>query len=324
MRVDGIGGRFVGGEARALVRFLDGGPALPPGRRDHLTARGVLVANAETFAQTAVLLRLGARGFADTGTRTEPGTVLLTVGGAVARPGVVEIPLGTPLGIVLQAAGAGTSVRSSPAATTARGWHRSPTSRSRGAGLAAAGGSLGAGVLLAVDAATCALGELRRVTRLAGRAVGGPVRAVPVRPARPRRRRPRAGARRSRAASTTRYGTRDVVDGRGACSPPGRHRPLRRLGAARPAGRARTSTAPAAAAVRCSAGCRWVRHDRAHVDWTRCDGHGLCAALLPTGSPVTTGDSRSSPAPTSAAGRAQDVRRVVAVCPALALRLSAR
>lgn len=156
-------GRFVAGEARALVRGLRGGPALPPGRREHLAAAGVLVANAETYAQTAVLVRLGARDFAATGTRAEPGTVLLTVGGAVERPGVVEVPLGTPLGVVLRAAGAH-DVR----AVVSGGYHGTwteprpevPVSR---AGLAAAGASLGAGVLLAVDSATCALGELSRI-----------------------------------------------------------------------------------------------------------------------------------------------------------------
>jgi ferredoxin len=58
------------------------------------------------------------------------------------------------------------------------------------------------------------------------------------------------------------------------------------------------------------------------IDWTRCDGHGLCAALLPDrveldewGFPalrqtaVTTSDR-------------QDVRRAVAACPALALYLT--
>ncbi|MGH8960520.1 MAG: hypothetical protein ACRDWT_04840 [Jatrophihabitantaceae bacterium] len=39
-----------------------------------------------TFAQLAVLVRLGSRRFADTGTRHEPGITLLTVGGAVSRP----------------------------------------------------------------------------------------------------------------------------------------------------------------------------------------------------------------------------------------------
>jgi NADH:ubiquinone oxidoreductase subunit F (NADH-binding) len=164
IRVVRTEGRFIGGEARALVRGLDGGPAVPPGRREHLTAVGVLVANAETFAQTAVLLRRGARNFAETGTHSEPGTALVTIGGAVGRPGVVELPLGTPLGILLSAAQS-----AAPAAIVTGGYHGGwvvpnaeiPLSRS---GLASAGGSFGAGVLCVLDGATCALGELARVT----------------------------------------------------------------------------------------------------------------------------------------------------------------
>lgn len=156
-------GRFVGGEARALVRGLDGGPAVPPGRRTPPTATGTLVSNAETFAQTAVLLRRGVRGYAETGTREEPGTVLLTVGGAVDRPGVVEAPLGTPLGILLAAAQAAPS-RALVVGGYHGGWLQPhPEIRLSRAGLAAAGGSLGAGVIQVVDDATCALGELARV-----------------------------------------------------------------------------------------------------------------------------------------------------------------
>jgi ferredoxin len=57
------------------------------------------------------------------------------------------------------------------------------------------------------------------------------------------------------------------------------------------------------------------------IDWTRCDGHGLCAALLPEhiaiddwGYPVLDRD-RVTPVATTR------VRRAVAACPALALRL---
>jgi ferredoxin len=58
------------------------------------------------------------------------------------------------------------------------------------------------------------------------------------------------------------------------------------------------------------------------IDWTRCDGHGLCAELLPDrisrdewGFPIIAGRV-VRPAELRA------VRRAVALCPALALRLS--
>ncbi|HTZ43662.1 MAG TPA: ferredoxin [Jatrophihabitans sp.] len=60
---------------------------------------------------------------------------------------------------------------------------------------------------------------------------------------------------------------------------------------------------------------------RLQIDWTRCDGHGLCAALLPDsigrddwGYPVLD-ERRLAGEPVAA------VKRAVACCPALALRL---
>jgi NADH:ubiquinone oxidoreductase subunit F (NADH-binding) len=164
VRIERIEGGFLAGEARAVVRALAGGPRVPPGRRTPPTEHGRLVSNVETFAQLAILVRLGARGFADTGTRIEPGTTLLTIGGTAQRQGVVEIPLGAPLGIVLRAAHA------EPARFVVTGGYHGTWLRpvadialSR-EGLRAAWASLGAGVLLAVDDSTCALGELARVT----------------------------------------------------------------------------------------------------------------------------------------------------------------
>ncbi len=56
------------------------------------------------------------------------------------------------------------------------------------------------------------------------------------------------------------------------------------------------------------------------VDWTRCDGHGLCAALLPGritlddwGFPLIAEQGYEDPE--------GDERRAVLACPALALRL---
>ncbi len=59
------------------------------------------------------------------------------------------------------------------------------------------------------------------------------------------------------------------------------------------------------------------------IDWTRCDGHGLCAAVLPErisrddwGYPVVTDHAVPDNAVRSA-------RRAAGLCPSLALRLSA-
>jgi NADH:ubiquinone oxidoreductase subunit F (NADH-binding) len=156
VRVEQVYAGFVGGEARALVRGLSGGPAMPPGRRVHLTQHGTLLSNVETFAHVAVALRLGAHRYRDSGTHAEPGTTLLTVGGAVARPGVVEVPLGTSLGIVLSAAGAAV-----PQAVVVGGYHGTWLTRPD-IQLSHANG-LGAGVVSVLDGTTCALGELARV-----------------------------------------------------------------------------------------------------------------------------------------------------------------
>jgi ferredoxin len=59
------------------------------------------------------------------------------------------------------------------------------------------------------------------------------------------------------------------------------------------------------------------------IDWTRCDGHGLCAALLPERISL---DEWGFPVIAAAPVRSREltsVRRTIGVCPALALRLEA-
>jgi NADH:ubiquinone oxidoreductase subunit F (NADH-binding) len=219
LRVRVVTGGFVSGEARAVVRAINGGPALPTGRRTPPTSTGTFVSNAETFAQLAVLLRTGPQRFADTGTQTEPGTTLLTIGGAVGRPGVVEIPIGTPLGIVLAAAGAAEQLQAVVVGGYHGGWVAPiPQIRLSREGLAAAGGTLGAGVVLAVDQATCALGELARVANwLAGESAkqcgpcrfGLPALAADI-----------AALTTGRPAVASAFEHARVVTGRGACAHP--------------------------------------------------------------------------------------------------------
>ena len=64
---------------------------------------------------------------------------------------------------------------------------------------------------------------------------------------------------------------------------------------------------------------------RLHVDWTRCDGRGLCVELLPEtldrdewGYPVSVRGEREPGIDASAHGRA---KRAVKACPRLALSI---
>jgi ferredoxin len=57
------------------------------------------------------------------------------------------------------------------------------------------------------------------------------------------------------------------------------------------------------------------------IDWTRCDGHGLCALLLPE---TISTDDIGFPvvrSPRVAPQSLRHARRAVSACPALALRL---
>ncbi|MET9292684.1 NADH-ubiquinone oxidoreductase-F iron-sulfur binding region domain-containing protein [Streptomyces sp. NPDC003077] len=335
--------RFVSGEASALIRAADGGPPLPPGRRTRAAEAGLggaptLVSNTETFAQLAVAARLGARHYAATGTAEEPGTLLLTVSGAVPSPTVVEAPSGVPLGYILQSCAADPS----PTGVLVGGYHGAWLDAASAYeavvtrdALAARGGALGAGAVLPLPADACPLGETLRVAHwLAAESAGqcGPCRlGLPS----------LAGA-----LAGTLAGGREALEavrqaaqgvrGRGACKHPD--------GSARFVLSALTAFTDDLAAHVLGGGCGRETigvlplsapeadgtrdgqgaGGRLAVDWTLCEGHGLCAGLLPEavrldgdGYPVVA----DAPLPGRLRTRAQ---RAVRRCPALALRLEDR
>ncbi|MET0447535.1 MAG: NADH-ubiquinone oxidoreductase-F iron-sulfur binding region domain-containing protein [Aeromicrobium sp.] len=155
---------FVGGEIRAVIHRVDGDPAVPDGRRVLPHVRGIgqrptFASNVETFAQLALLSRLGVAEFARTGSPNEPGTSLLTLIGDTSRPGVVEVPNGTPLSSLLP---------SSSAPVLIGGYHGAWRPSADGvvverASLRAAGSPLGAGVIARPHPGTCVVDEVVRV-----------------------------------------------------------------------------------------------------------------------------------------------------------------
>jgi NADH:ubiquinone oxidoreductase subunit F (NADH-binding)/ferredoxin len=331
VRVLAVPDRFVSGEGGALVNAVNGKAALPPGRKVRASERGVgglptLLSNAETFAQIAVLSMLGPGGYCSAGLEDEPGTVLLTVGGSAARPAVVEAPAGTPLGEILDLCAAPPCE-----GVLVGGYHGAwlpaelaydlPVSRDR---LAAAGGTLGAGVVLPLSEGTCPLGEVAQVAAFLAKESSG--QCGPCMLGLP-------SIARSVAAIAQGSGGVDALDtarraaaavrGRGACKHPD--------GVFSFVVSALDVFADDLSAHLFRGSCgRPVRGElplgqddeaRLTVDWTRCRGHGLCAHLVPE---LIQPDEQGYPVPLDMAvpsWLSRQARQAVEMCPSLALRL---
>jgi NADH:ubiquinone oxidoreductase subunit F (NADH-binding) len=85
---------YVAGEASAVVRYVEGGPALPTAKPPRPDQRGYLVSNVDTLAQISLLA-------------TDPGpvTTRVTVSGGDRPPALYEVPRGTTLGELAAAHG---------------------------------------------------------------------------------------------------------------------------------------------------------------------------------------------------------------------------
>lgn len=172
LQVATVPGRYVASEETALVHWLSGGAPVPTFTPPRPYQRGVngrrtLVHNVETLAHLALLARYGDAWFRGIGTPQAPGSTLVTLSGSVARQGVYEIALGTPLREVLDLAGGPTEpVQALLVGGYGGAWIPAGTSLDlplTPAHLRAAGGVLGAGVIVALPAASCGLAETARV-----------------------------------------------------------------------------------------------------------------------------------------------------------------
>jgi NADH:ubiquinone oxidoreductase subunit F (NADH-binding) len=165
---------FIAGEASAVVNWAEHGVPTPTGRPPRLGGPGrgrppALVQNVETLAHLALILRHGADWFTSAGTPAEPGSMLVTLTGAVRRPGVYEIEIGTPVsGLVELAGGPATPLGALLIGGYFGTWAKPdavlPLPFSS-AGLAAAGASPGAGLVAALPSTVCGLAETARIAR---------------------------------------------------------------------------------------------------------------------------------------------------------------
>lgn len=167
--------RFVAGEESAAIRRIEGGPALPRDRTVVTAVAGVkgrptLVNNVETLAHLALIARFGPQWFRAVGEADDPGTMLVTMSGALHHHGVVEIPTGTLLSSVIEQSG-GTDP-GSVSAVLMGGYHGCwlPSGALAGARLSRAGlksleASPGAGIVHVLGAGECGLARTAEITR---------------------------------------------------------------------------------------------------------------------------------------------------------------
>jgi NADH-quinone oxidoreductase subunit F len=169
-------GAYICGEETALLESLEGKKGQPRFKPPFpanfgLYGRPTTVNNTETLSSVPAIMRNGGKWFADLGVPNSGGVKLFSVSGHVAKPGVFEIPMGTPFSELLAMAGGvrdgrrlkavipgGTSTPVVPGDVMMK------TNMDYDA-IAKSGTFLGSGGLIVIDDSACMVHALRRIAR---------------------------------------------------------------------------------------------------------------------------------------------------------------
>jgi NADH:ubiquinone oxidoreductase subunit F (NADH-binding) len=186
---------YLFGEEKALLEVIEGKEPLPrvlppfqhglfatapqlgwsaseaePGEAAGDAANPTLVNNVETLAQATWILAHGADEFRRLGTARSPGTMVYTLCGDVAAPGVFELPLGTTIRALIEDHAGGTA-SGRPVKMVCSGVANPVLSGDRldtpadFESLSAAGAGLGSAGFIVYDDETCALAVARLFSR---------------------------------------------------------------------------------------------------------------------------------------------------------------
>ena len=167
-------GAYICGEETALINSIEGYRGEPRNKppfpvESGLFRKPTVINNVETLANIPHIILEGAAAFASVGTPESTGTRLFCVSGAVQRPGVYEVPLGTTLGSLIDLAGgpSGRSIQAvllgGAAGSFVRGDERDIPLSFEGA--RAAGVTLGSGVVMVFDESADLRDTLLRIAR---------------------------------------------------------------------------------------------------------------------------------------------------------------
>jgi NADH-quinone oxidoreductase subunit F len=98
---------YVAGEDSAAIESLEGKDALPRQKPPYPATNGyedmpTIVNNVETLANVPAIVARGGAWYRGIGTEGSPGTMLFTTLERVKRPGIYELPFGTPLRVLYE------------------------------------------------------------------------------------------------------------------------------------------------------------------------------------------------------------------------------
>jgi NADH-quinone oxidoreductase subunit F len=168
-------GAYICGEETALLESLEGKKGQPRFKPPFpalfgLYGRPTVINNTETLASVPEIVRRGADWFREIGTEKSGGPKLFAVSGNVTKPGVYEIPLGTPFPALLEMAGGMKDGRALKAVIP--GGSSAPVLPSDMMmdctmdyeSIAAAGSMLGSGAVVVMDDSNCMVKVLDRIS----------------------------------------------------------------------------------------------------------------------------------------------------------------
>ena len=104
---------YVAGEDTAVLEVIEGKKAWPRQKPPFpvtvgLFGKPTLINNVETLANVPPIVLQGAEWYRNFGTADSPGTMIFSLNDDVKRPGVYELPFGTPLRYLIEECGGGT------------------------------------------------------------------------------------------------------------------------------------------------------------------------------------------------------------------------
>jgi NADH-quinone oxidoreductase subunit F len=166
---------YVAGEDTAALEVIEGKKPLPRQKPPFPVSSGLfgkptVVNNVETLANVAPIVLHGAEWYRGFGTAENPGTMLFSLGDDVNRPGIYELPFGTPLRYLIEqcggGAGGGKKIKAVMPAAPSSAFlpaSRLDTPLEVNA-MREAGSALGCGVVRVVPEGTCIVEEVLKIS----------------------------------------------------------------------------------------------------------------------------------------------------------------